>query len=73
MKQGLILMKFFPVNVKSILSTKKSWMITALVDTNKRQYQVLSMHEALYNTIVSFYAINNCYYDNKNDFSCFQK
>ena len=54
MKQGLILIKFLPVN--SILSTKKSWMITALVDPNKRQYEVLSMHEALYNT-------------NKNDFA----
>ena len=58
MKQGLILMKFLPVNVKSIRSTKKSWMITAEVGQNKRQYQVLPMHEALYDTIVSFYHIN---------------
>ena len=61
MKQRLILIKFLPAH--SILSTKKSWMITALVDPNKRQYEVLSMHEALYNTV------NNCYYDNKNDFA----
>ena len=52
MKQGLILIKFLPVN--SILSAKKWWMITAVVGQNKRQYQVLPMHEALYDTIVSF-------------------
>ena len=55
MKQGLILIKFLPVN--SILSAKKWWMITAVVGQNKRQYQVLPMHETLYDIILSFYKI----------------
>ena len=55
LKQGLILIKFLPVN--SILSAKKWWMITAVVGQNKRQYQVLPMHETLYDIILSFYKI----------------
>ena len=59
MKQGLIIIKFLPAN--SNLSAKKSWMITALVDTNKRQYQVLSMHEDLYNNYDNWMTLRSCF------------